>query len=318
MFRSINPKVVLGTRGSELAKAQTLLAVEAMRQAKRTLRVETKIISTSGDESEPKPIERDFGRKGMFTAELEKALLAKEVDIAVHSAKDLPSELAAGTEIAAVLPRGAVEDVLVAMRAGGLKGLPHDAVVATGSVRRQHQLRWKRPDLDIVDLRGNVPTRLRKLAKGDWHAIILARAGLERLGLATESSSIQFEGSELFIDLLPLEVFLSAGGQGIIALQIRADDVSTREIVDLANHPFTLLCLQAERAFLRLLQGDCRSPVGVLATLKTGLMTLRAQVFEQDATFPRTGEVEGNMNERERLAADLFGKIGGSGSSRTM
>ena len=151
------------------------------------LAVETKIITTSGDENNRKIRDavQSAGRKGLFTAEIERALLAGDVDLAVHSAKDLPSELTAGTEIAAVLPRAPVDDVLISIMPWDLHSLPANGIVATGSVRRKHQLRWKRPDLEIVDLRGNVMTRLRKLAIDQWHAIILARAGLERLGLET-------------------------------------------------------------------------------------------------------------------------------------
>lgn len=311
MFRSINTKLVLGTRGSELAKAQTKLAIDALRLEKRTLRIETKTIVTGGDESQEEPADKSAGRKGMFTAEIEKALLAKTVDVAVHSAKDLPSDLAPGTEIAAVLQRGDVEDVLISRIEGGLKALPYDAVVATGSVRRQHQLRWKRADLDIVDLRGNVPTRLRKLAKGDWHGIVLASAGLERLGINPRAGSVVFENELFFTETLPPDIFVPAGGQGVIALQIRSDDAATRQIVDLANHAFTHLCLQAERHFLRALNGDCDSPVGVLATIKAGLMTIRAQVFDEGATTPKSGEVEGDMHEREQLATDLLKRING-------
>src|SRR5207253_10724719 len=148
------------------------------------------------------------GRKGLFTGAIERALLADEIDFAVHSAKDLPSRLAPRTEIGAVLPRAPADDVLVATTPCDLTSLPRDGIVATGSVRRLHQLRWKRPDLEIVDLRGNVPTRLRKLATNRWHAIILANAGLERLGLNPDRAQIQFDGSEFFTAFLPREVFV--------------------------------------------------------------------------------------------------------------
>src|SRR5205823_2680262 len=137
--------------------------------------------------------------------------------------------------IEAVLPRPPADDVLVSKHPGGLAGLPKDATIATGSVRRKRQLSWKRPDIKIVDLRGNVLTRLRKLADNDWDAIVLARAGLERLGLSLANIQISFEGRQFFLEILPREIFLPAGGQGIIALQIRADDEGAKAIVDLAN-----------------------------------------------------------------------------------
>jgi len=178
-------------------------------------------------------------------------------------------------------------------------------------VRRKHQLAWKHPGLAIVDLRGNVPTRLRKLAENDWDAIVLARAGLERLGFATTRAQINVEGREFFIEVLPREIFLPAGGQGIIALQIRADNESIRAIVEPVNDRETLLCLRAEREFLRLLQGDCNSPVGVLATTKNGIMKIRAQVFQDGLGAPRAGRAEGRCNDYEYLAEELLRQING-------
>jgi hydroxymethylbilane synthase len=304
-------KIVIGTRGSELARAQARMVEEALREKWPDLTIETKIIRTHGDESRSQVRNLCRGRKGLFTAEIEKALLALDVDLAVHSAKDLPSELTADTEIAAVLPRAALDDVLISKRAGGLATLEENATIATGSVRRKYQLSWKRPDVKIVDLRGNVPTRLRKLAENDWHAIILARAGLERLGLSPAQNEIMFEGQQFFTQVLPQESFLPAGGQGIIAIQIRADHEGVREIVDSVNDRETLLCLRAEREFLRLLQGDCNSPVGVLATIENGTMQLRAQLFDQLTVAPREDKVEGGRDNGEHLAAQLLKQING-------
>src|SRR5205814_5434888 len=189
----------------------------------------------------------------------------------------LPSKLAPNTEIAAVLPRAPVDDVLVATTPCDLNSLPGDGIVATGSVRRQHQLRWKRPDLEIVDLRGNVPTRLRKLATDRWHGIILAQAGLERLGLDPGRARIQFEESEFFTALLPWEVFVPAGGQGIIAVDRKSEDEQLREIVDAINDFDTRLALRAEREFLRLLGADCNHPVGVISGSGGAIMKIRGQ-----------------------------------------
>jgi hydroxymethylbilane synthase len=304
-------KIVIGTRGSELARAQTRMLEEALREKWPDLAIETKIIRTSGDESHPKTGDLRQGRKGLFTAEIERALLAGDVDVAVHSAKDLPSETNLSAEIAAVLPRAPMDDVLVARQPGGLTSLGEGATIATGSVRRKHQLSWKRPDLKIVDLRGNLPTRLRKLAENDWDAIVLARAGLERLGLSLAQNEIRFEGRQFFIEILLREIFLPAGGQGVIALQIRADDESAKDIVDLVNDHKTLLCLRAEREFLRLLGGDCQSPVGVLATIENDIMKMRAQVFEHGARVPREGKVESGRDDGERIAAELLRQING-------
>jgi porphobilinogen deaminase len=150
---------------------------------------------------------------------------------------------------------------------------------------------------------------LRKLAENDWDAIVLASAGLERLGLSSTKSEINFEGRKFFLEVPPPEMFLSAGGQGIIAMQIRADDERVRAIVGLVNDRKTLLCLRAEREFLRLLHGDCNSPVGVLATVKDRVMKLRGQIFDQGLGAPRKGEVEGECEDGEGLAAQLLRRI---------
>jgi hydroxymethylbilane synthase len=322
-------KIVLGTRGSELARAQAHLVEKAIQAARPDLKIETKIIVTKGDKGgatfraahhegpqapnsprhESAVADLRHGRKGLFTAEIERTLLAGNVDVAAHSAKDLPSEMSPGAEIAAVLPRAPMDDVLVSRHRGGLAALQEGATIATGSVRRRHQLLWKWPNLKTVDLRGNVPTRLRKLAENDWDAIVLARAGLERLGLAPTQGEINFEDRKFFLEALPREFFLSAGGQGIIAMQIRADDGRVQAIVELVNDRETLLCLRAEREFLRLLHGDCNSPVGVLATVKDGVMKLRGQLFDHGLSAPREGEVEGEFEDGEGLAAHLLRRI---------
>jgi hydroxymethylbilane synthase len=245
----------------------------------------------------------------LFTAEIERALLAGDVDVAVHSAKDVPSETGPGAQIAAVLPRAPINDVLISKHSGGFSSLRSGATVATGSVRRQRQLYWQRADLKVVDLRGNVPTRLGKLVESEWDGIVLARAGLERLGFSPTRTEIGFDGGQLFLEILPSEIFLPAGGQGIIALQIRADDQSTKALLNPVSDRETLLCLQAEREFLNRLHGDCNSPVGVHATISNGKMKLRAQVFQGETPAPRQAEVEGGCEEGAQLAAELLRKI---------
>jgi hydroxymethylbilane synthase len=290
---------VLGTRGSELARAQTALVVTALRASDPGMEVGIEVITTRGDERRM-PADKRAGRKGLFTSEIERALLAREVDIAVHSAKDLPSQPTAGLTISAVLPRGPVDDVLVAKRAAQLENV---STIATGSVRRQYQLRALRPDLKIIELRGNVPTRLRKLLANDWDAIVLARAGLERLGF--NGSVIELEGQRLRAGLLQEEIFVPAGGQGIVAVQTRTEEAA---LVARVDHRETHLCLRAEREFLRLLQGDCGTPVGVLATLEGHEMTVRAQVFTEHQSRPKTGSVRFPIADRqpEEIAAALF------------
>jgi len=300
-------KITLGTRGSELARAQTLLVEKAIRTEHPNLEIETKIIVTRGDNTTV--VDVHAGRKGLFTAEIERALLAGDVDIAVHSAKDLPSHTSPEAQIAAVLTRAPVDDVLISKHPGGFASLPYGATVATGSVRRQRQLHWKRPDLKVVDLRGNVPTRLRKLAESEWNGIVLARAGLERLRFPTNQTEIGCESGRFSVEILLPEIFLPAGGQGIIALQIRADDKIAKALLESVNSRETLLCLQAEREFLSGLHGDCNSPVGVHATITTGKMKMRAQVFEGESPAPRQAQVEGASDEGDQLAAELLRKI---------
>jgi hydroxymethylbilane synthase len=246
----------------------------------------------------------------LFTGEIERALSAGEIDLAVHSAKDLPSETTSGLEVAGVLGRAAVDDVLISKQPSG-SALRPKAVVATGSVRRQYQLRYQQAGIEVVDLRGNVPTRLRKLVTGNWEGIVLARAGVERLGHDLARGSFEFEGTLLHAQVLALDDFLPAGGQGVIALQIRSDDENAEMIVRAINDGDTHLCLEAEREFLRLLQGDCGSPVGVLATISGSTMTVRAQVFEPPRIEPRIARVEGEAPSAKQLARELWEAING-------
>jgi len=291
--------VVLGTRGSTLALIQAGLAAEALRAA-AGMAVKIEIIRTEGDESIFSR-DRRAGRKGLFTSELERALMERRVDLAVHSAKDLPSELRPGSAIAAVLPRGPVEDLLITKSPMRLESLPPSATIATSSVRRRRQARWRRSDVRFVDLRGNVPTRLRKFVASDWDAIILARAGLERLSFS--APSFEFEGQEFFAELLSPQQFVPSGGQGIIALQTRAESTAIASAVD---HAPTHFCLRAEREFLRLLQGDCDLPVGALALSVNGQIELSAQLFTEQAE-PKMAFASGT--DPARVAAEVFSQI---------
>lgn len=297
-------RIVLGSRGSELARRQTALVEMAVRLAWPSVEISKQIISTRGDVRTTEPIDPRAGRKGLFTGEIERALADSAIDVAVHSAKDLPSAMHEGLAIGGVLPRAAVEDVLISKFNG-----PSDGPIATGSVRRGHQLRWKYGKVDVVDLRGNVPTRLRKFIQSDWRAIVLARAGLERLGFDVGQGRFEFEGALLRAEALSPEDFVSAGGQGIIALQVRGDDMSSRALVEGVNHNETLRCLEAEREFLRLLDGDCGSPVGVLATIAGSTMTMRAQLFEPARVEPRMARVEGESASPIELARELWKAI---------
>ncbi|HKS04092.1 MAG TPA: hydroxymethylbilane synthase [Chthoniobacterales bacterium] len=297
-------RIILGSRGSDLALAQAQMAECALRK-KWAIEVQIKIIRTKGDEATSRTgafnlATINAGRKGIFTGELERALVEKRIDVAVHSAKDIPSEMDGALIIAAVLPRAGVEDLL--LRKGDAS--TPITTIATGSVRRQRQTRAMNAEAQIVPLRGNVPTRLRKFVESDWDAIILARAGLERLGFSPPE--FEFDGHRIFAEVLPTENFLPAGGQGIIALQTREADFPVRQIVSSIDDRDTHLCLRAEREFLRLLQGDCDLPVGVQARLVKGQLELRAQVFG-DGAEPKIAM--GRGSDPEKLALNVFEKL---------
>ncbi len=304
-------EIVLGTRGSDLALAQTKLVSAALEQARPGVHLMPSIIRTSGDEESAVKFSAAAGRKGLFTAEIERALLSGRIDAAVHSAKDLPSTLAEGTELAAVLPRAVAYDVLVSLDFSGLETLPNGGAIATGSIRRRYQLLWQRSDLEIVELRGNVPTRLRKLAANKWAGIVLAAAGLERLGLSWNGGATKFENLRYFVSPLQPPKFIPAGGQGIIVLQIRSGDRRVKEVISLANDGPTHLRLRAEREFLRLLEVDCNCPVGVYAEIEGTTMKMQAQLFEKDGANPKESGSEGLAADPIAIARKLFEQIHG-------
>ena len=275
-------KIVLGTRGSRLALAQAEITKEALLRSGAVEATDIRVIKTLGDQRLDLRL-NDSGKsfeKGLFTKELEQALLSKEIDLAVHSLKDLPTEPVEHLIVDAVLPREDPVDVLVSKIPGGLDALPKGSLMATGSPRRAQQITYLRPDIRICDVRGNVPTRLEKLVRNqEWSAIILARAGLRRLQLAPERERLSFLDISLFVtDLTGL---LPAAGQGAIALQCRANDSAVRSILSRVNDPASWDCVRAEREFLRLVGGGCNVPIGVYARVMGDTMTLAAIVFEE-------------------------------------
>jgi hydroxymethylbilane synthase len=230
------------------------------------------VITTSGDRIRDKPL-RDFGGKGLFTKEIDEALLDGAVDLAVHSMKDLPTELPQGISIAAVLPRGDVRDAFISARADSLAGLPPGAVVGSSSLRRQAQVKRLRPDLQTIDLRGNVETRLKKLEQGMVDATLLALAGLERLSLTSHVTSV-----------LPADEMLPAVAQGAIGISCRSDDAETRELLRALNDDRTATAVACERAFLGELDGSCRTPIAGLAEIMGGALRFRGLVLTPDGS----------------------------------
>jgi hydroxymethylbilane synthase len=303
-------KIVLGTRGSRLALAQAEIAKEALLSSSAVEAIDIRVIRTIGDQRLDLRL-NDSGKtfeKGLFTRELEQALLSKEIDLAVHSLKDMPTEPVEHLIIDAVLPREDPIDVLVSKIPGGLDMLPTGSLIATGSPRRAQQIRHLRPDTRVCDVRGNVATRLEKLVRNqEWSAIILARAGLRRLQLAPEKERLSFLDTTLFVtDLTGL---LPAAGQGAIALQCRENDSVVRSILSRINDPISWDCVSAEREFLRLVGGGCSVPIGVYARIEGDTMTLTAIVFDEAGKLRRgsvTVPVKAPLNAAQALYREIY------------
>ncbi|HEU5377653.1 MAG TPA: hydroxymethylbilane synthase [Ktedonobacteraceae bacterium] len=263
----------LGTRGSILARWQTSYVCQLLQTVHRSLAVEIEIIQTSGDQMLDMPLPQ-IGGKGVFTAELEAALYGKSIDIAVHSLKDLPTELPPGLSIGAIPLRATPADVLVSRQGYTLDTLPEGAIVGTSSQRRKAQILYRRPDLRIIDARGNVNTRIRKAldANGAYDAVVLAQAGLERLEYSPEISQV-----------IPCEQILPAPGQGALGIQCREEHAWLDLLADL-NHRETLLAVTAERAFLKGLGGGCSMPVAAYAHIEGEQLHLDGRVCALDGS----------------------------------
>ena len=286
----------IGTRGSPLALAQAEEVRERLLAAHGDLdadAVEIVTIATTGDRISDKPL-RDFGGKGLFTKEIEDALLDGRIDLAVHSMKDVPTELPAGLGIAAILPREDPRDAFISAQAGSLAALPVGALVGTSSLRRRAQVLHARPDLAVVEFRGNVQTRLRKLADGLAQATFLACAGLNRLGEAARITAP-----------VPAEVMLPAVAQGAIGIEARIDEVATAARLRPLNDAETATCVAAERAFLAALDGSCRTPIAALAVLDArGRLRFRGQILRPDGSEALDAARVGGAGDASALGAD--------------
>lgn len=276
----------VGTRTSQLALWQTTHIITQLQQAWPELVCHTKFFVTKGDKTLDKPLPQ-IGGKGLFTQELERALLDGRIHIAVHSLKDLPVENSAGLTLGAIIDRADVRDVLIG--SSSLAELPQGAVVGTSSLRRQSQLRRLRPDLDVRSIRGNVETRIRKVHDGQYDATILAAAGVTRLGL-----------DQHIAEWLPLETMLPAPGQGALAVQCRADDAETLDLLATIHQPEVAAAVTAERAFLQALGGGCATPVAAYARWDNGRLQLTGYV----------GAVDGQKMVRVKGSGDDAQKLG--------
>jgi hydroxymethylbilane synthase len=283
----------IGTRGSALALRQTQVVVELLRTAQPDLRIEIITIRTTGDKVLDIPLAQ-IGEKGLFVKEIEEALLDGSIDWAVHSVKDLPSQLAAGLQVRILAVREDPSDVLVARHGLTLTTLPSKATIGTSSLRRRAQLLHWRPDLEIVPMRGNVDTRLRKLASEGLDGIVLAAAGLQRLGW-----------HDRITDIIPPDICLPAVGQGALGVEMRNDDESAQTLFEPLTTPSTQAAVVAERSFLARLEGGCQVPIAALAKVDGDSIVLRGMISAVDGQPLLRGEHRGALDAPERLGIEL-------------
>lgn len=290
----------LGTRKSPLALAQAQEVRARLMAAWPGLEVELVHIVTSGDQFLDRPL-ADIGGKGLFTKEIEDGLLAGELDIAVHSMKDMPTVLPGGLIIGAMPPREDARDMLVGQGLSCFSDLPQGATLGTSSLRRAAQVKMRRPDMRIVPLRGNVQTRLAKLERGDMQATLLAVAGLKRLGLHDVPGIA-----------LSVEKFIPAVAQGAIGIECRKDDARVRELLAPLAHADTESAVRCERAFLRVLDGSCRTPIAGYAAIEGTQIHLRGLIAAADGSTHRAVERRGHVDDAEAIGVDagreLLGK----------
>ena len=287
-------KIIIGSRGSELALWQANFVKKELEKRNKNVSVEIRIIKTKGDKILDVALSK-IGDRSLFTKELEVELLNKKIDLAVHSLKDLQTKIPKGLKLSAVTKRHNVQDVLISRKKGTtIFDLPEDATVATGSLRRRSQLLHLRPDLNIVELRGNVPSRIKKFLESDWDAIILARAGIERLNLSKYISSI-----------IKTEVMLPAVGQGALGIETRADNKIVNDIVKSIHHEETYKAVLAERALLKTLEGGCQVPIGALAKVMSNGLHIDALVGSLDGSLTFRKKIRGSKNDPEKVGNKL-------------
>ncbi|HXW30668.1 MAG TPA: hydroxymethylbilane synthase [Xanthobacteraceae bacterium] len=301
MVQSSHPVLRIGTRGSPLALAQTYALRRALAAAHGwdEAAIVVTVIKTSGDLIQDRPLTA-VGGKGLFTKEIEQALLDGAIDLAVHSAKDMPTELPPGLDLIGCLPRADARDVFISPKAQTFEGLSAQAVVGTASLRRAAMVKRRRADLSVVSLRGNVETRLKKLEAGTVDATLLALAGLTRLGLEGAATAV-----------LSVDEFLPAVGQGIIVIESRARDAAIHDLVAAVDDADTSTALRAERAFLRELDGSCRTPIAGHATLANGTLRLRGMILKPDGSEVHDTTRSGPRADAARMGAEAGRELRG-------
>lgn len=294
--------IKVGTRGSKLALAQTGSVVEAIKKAVPGLTAEIIVIKTSGDIMQDVSL-LQIGGQGVFVKEIEEALLSRSIDLAVHSMKDVPGDIPAGLTFAAILPREDVRDVLVSRGRIKMEFMPRNAKIGTGSLRRGAQIKAILPDVNIIPLRGNIDTRLKKIETENLTGVILAAAGMKRLGYA-----------ESITQFLPVEMMLPAVGQGALGLQIRKTDSELAALLAGLNHAPAAVAVTAERSYLRALGGGCRLPIAAYGLIEGERLTLEGLVAAPNGTSVIRDKVWGALSEAEELGrklADLIMERGG-------
>ncbi len=306
-------KVRIGTRGSALALVQSRDVMARLKKKFPKARFELVIIKTTGDKITGSPLSK-IGQKGLFIKEIEDALIRNEIDLAVHSLKDLPTEMPAGLGLGALLKREEPNDCLVSLNRDGLAGLERGARVGTSSLRRRAQILKIRPDLKVMDLRGNLDTRLRKLKAGLYDAVILARAGLNRLKKTLPAELVK----GLVLDNIPVHKMVPAVGQGIVAVEVRSADEQIFSMVKKLDNQDSHICASAERAFMAKIEGGCQVPAGALAVVSGRKLTLSGMIASLSGSKVVRGTVSGPTVNAAVMGQKLGAKLLSAGGRKIL
>ena len=295
--RDIIETIRIGTRGSDLALVQANWVGDRLRSMCPDWSVEVVPIKTRGDRMQDISLV-EFGGKGIFVKEIEEALLRGDIDMAVHSMKDVPVDLPGGLVIGAVPEREDPRDVLISREGRKIEGLARGARIGTGSLRREMQVRVLMPDIEVVPIRGNIDTRIRKIVTENLDGIIIAAAGMKRMGRAAEISQY-----------IPLEVMMPSAGQGVLGIEVREDDDKTRDLISPLNHSDTVVEISAERAFLRHLGGGCQVPIAGIASKQGDTLIIKGLVGSVDGRVMIMDEIRGNSQDAEDMGCTLAERI---------
>jgi hydroxymethylbilane synthase len=303
---NIKPIIKIGTRGSKLALTQSSMIREMILKQHPDIKVELVIIKTKGDKIIDSPLSK-IGGKGLFVKEIEEALLDKSVDIAVHSIKDVPAELPNGLSIPFYPERENPADAFLSCKFKRLIDLPSGARVGTGSLRRSSQLLNKRPDLDIIPIRGNVDTRIKRLESGEFDAIILAASGLNRLGLLSKIT-----------ELLSPPEYIPAVGQGALGIEVRENDIECNRLLEFLNHNETAIAVKAERSFLHRLEGGCQVPLGAYACIDKGKILIHGMVSDLIGSMVVKKSLTGSIGHPEQTGKTLAEQLLDMGADKIL